>query len=427
MESDAYWRQVIQHVEQIEAQLQPPLANGWYDPTPHDAIIEEFLDRIPQEVLEGLWYEVYEYPEQHEDQQNSNWVSETSQLTDDIANLNIQQDSEILEEQEAAHLGSEITFYRSITTISTTPEVNISAHAISELEMEEEFITLNGSMEGWGGICKWKKSKFDSRSTERVCAYASGKFPSIKAAIDAEIYACTLGNASRGFSKVVTCRSTRKDLERVKDWYQNSRTADLEYLNLAIEYHILLNTIKESHFELAKSLEESVKIQQRLQKAVLELQKEFLVYKPLIAKDVKELMIEIAKQRRLIEEQAISLLEKLQQQDKYKSNLAIGFIFAKEAGVKDINRQNNTIIELLLSINTKLDLILKKPVDTNNQVADLAKQLEGLNLGRTKTKKPEPFFVYKDPLKTLKEEREKLRKEELKTSLSEANGEQHKT
>ncbi|XP_042411001.1 uncharacterized protein LOC122000664 isoform X1 [Zingiber officinale] len=64
-ESDLYWQQVVQHVEQIEAQL--PLANGWYDPTPHDAIVEEFLDRIPQEGPESLWYEIYEYPEQNEE------------------------------------------------------------------------------------------------------------------------------------------------------------------------------------------------------------------------------------------------------------------------------------------------------------------------------------------------------------------------
>ncbi|KAG6522329.1 hypothetical protein ZIOFF_019468 [Zingiber officinale] len=51
-------------------------------------------------------------------------------------------------------------------------------------------IETDDSMEGWGGICKWKKSKYDSRSIERICAYASGKFPSVKAAIDAEIHAC---------------------------------------------------------------------------------------------------------------------------------------------------------------------------------------------------------------------------------------------
>ncbi|KAG6472226.1 hypothetical protein ZIOFF_069685 [Zingiber officinale] len=90
------------HVEQIEAQLQPPLSNGWYTPE-QNMIIEEFLDRIPQGMPEGIWYEVYEMdPEQQEDQQNM--VSDTSQLTDDITNLTIHQE---LEEQEVAHVNTE--------------------------------------------------------------------------------------------------------------------------------------------------------------------------------------------------------------------------------------------------------------------------------------------------------------------------------
>nr|ATZ69454.1 ORF3 polyprotein [Cacao swollen shoot CD virus] len=50
-------------------------------------------------------------------------------------------------------------------------------------------IESDGCMEGWGGICKWKTTKEDSRTTERICAYASGKFGVIKSTIDAEIYA----------------------------------------------------------------------------------------------------------------------------------------------------------------------------------------------------------------------------------------------
>ncbi|KAG6492225.1 hypothetical protein ZIOFF_047176 [Zingiber officinale] len=38
-------------------------------------------------------------------------------------------------------------------------------------------IETDGCMEGWGGVCKWKQSKFVSRRTEKICAYASGKFP----------------------------------------------------------------------------------------------------------------------------------------------------------------------------------------------------------------------------------------------------------
>ncbi|KAJ4791883.1 polyprotein [Rhynchospora pubera] len=61
-----------------------------------------------------------------------------------------------------------------------------------ELPPEGSYIILetDGCMEGWGGVCKWKKAKHDPRNTEKVCAYASGKFPVIKSTIDAEIYAC---------------------------------------------------------------------------------------------------------------------------------------------------------------------------------------------------------------------------------------------
>ncbi|GKG49393.1 hypothetical protein Tco_0515845, partial [Tanacetum coccineum] len=47
-----------------------------------------------------------------------------------------------------------------------------------EIPLENAHIILetNGCMEGWGGIVKWKKIKEDPRSSERICAYASGKF-----------------------------------------------------------------------------------------------------------------------------------------------------------------------------------------------------------------------------------------------------------
>ncbi|AEC49881.1 polyprotein [Banana streak UL virus] len=48
-------------------------------------------------------------------------------------------------------------------------------------------IETDGSMNGWGGICCWKKSKNDPRSTEQICRYASGKFAKPKSTIEAEI------------------------------------------------------------------------------------------------------------------------------------------------------------------------------------------------------------------------------------------------
>ncbi|KAJ4765223.1 polyprotein [Rhynchospora pubera] len=61
-----------------------------------------------------------------------------------------------------------------------------------ELPPTGSYIILetDGCMEGWGGICKWKPKKHDPRSIEKICAYASGKFPMIKSTIDAEIHAC---------------------------------------------------------------------------------------------------------------------------------------------------------------------------------------------------------------------------------------------
>ncbi|KAG6510395.1 hypothetical protein ZIOFF_028405 [Zingiber officinale] len=50
-------------------------------------------------------------------------------------------------------------------------------------------IETDGCMEGWGGICKWKLQKHDSKLDEKICAYASGKFSPPKSTIDAEIYA----------------------------------------------------------------------------------------------------------------------------------------------------------------------------------------------------------------------------------------------
>jgi hypothetical protein len=61
-----------------------------------------------------------------------------------------------------------------------------------ELPPQQSYIILetDGCMEGWGGVCKWKAKRNDPRSAEKICAYASGKFPLLKSTIDAEIHAC---------------------------------------------------------------------------------------------------------------------------------------------------------------------------------------------------------------------------------------------
>ncbi|GJS39525.1 Orf y [Tanacetum coccineum] len=67
---------------------------------------------------------------------------------------------------------------QQLPDLSIPPE---DAHIILEVD---------GCMEGWGGIVKWKQKKNDPRSTEKVCAYASGKFTNVQSTIDAEINAC---------------------------------------------------------------------------------------------------------------------------------------------------------------------------------------------------------------------------------------------
>ncbi|KAG6472272.1 hypothetical protein ZIOFF_069732 [Zingiber officinale] len=60
-----------------------------------------------------------------------------------------------------------------------------------EIPPETTYIILetDGSMTGWGGVCKWRPRKNDPRAVEKVCAYAHGKFPTVKSVIDAEIFA----------------------------------------------------------------------------------------------------------------------------------------------------------------------------------------------------------------------------------------------
>ncbi|KAG6510097.1 hypothetical protein ZIOFF_028105 [Zingiber officinale] len=73
-------------------------------------------------------------------------------------------------------------------------EVKTLVQTLPDLELPHEnayiIIETDGSMEGWGGVCKWKQAKYDPKKTEKICAYASGKFSIIKSIIDAEIHAC---------------------------------------------------------------------------------------------------------------------------------------------------------------------------------------------------------------------------------------------
>ncbi|GJX14306.1 Orf y [Tanacetum coccineum] len=53
-----------------------------------------------------------------------------------------------------------------------------------EIPLEDTYIILeiDGCMKGWGGIVKWKNSKEGPRSSEKICAYASGEMKQLTAA-----------------------------------------------------------------------------------------------------------------------------------------------------------------------------------------------------------------------------------------------------
>ncbi|KAG6523021.1 hypothetical protein ZIOFF_020178 [Zingiber officinale] len=72
-------------------------------------------------------------------------------------------------------------------------EIKAQVNNLPDLEIppENAYIVLetDGSMTGWGGVCKWKPNRYDPRNMEKVCAYANRKFPVVKSVIGAKIYA----------------------------------------------------------------------------------------------------------------------------------------------------------------------------------------------------------------------------------------------
>lgn len=95
-----------------------------------------------------------------------------------------------------------------------------------------------------------------------------------------------------------------------------------------------------------------------------------------------------------------------------------GFVKESDLGsgqlsiLKTISKQNNTIIELLIQLHKKLDKFQIEK-ETQKSIDDISEQLAQLSLGtktetKTSPKKKYPFFVFKDPLLILEEEKLKL-------------------
>lgn len=49
---------------------------------------------------------------------------------------------------------------------------------------------MDGSLDGWGGVLKWKPSKDSPSTTEKIARYCSGKYKNSLHNIDAELMAC---------------------------------------------------------------------------------------------------------------------------------------------------------------------------------------------------------------------------------------------
>ncbi|KAG6488278.1 hypothetical protein ZIOFF_057037 [Zingiber officinale] len=92
-----------------------------------------------------------------------------------------------------------------------------------EVPPEDCFIVLevDGCLEGWGGICKWKRCKFDPKASEKICAYASGKSDSGTALVPASSY-----SIPRIWPEVT--RSLPNSV-----WLSNSATQHLQHLGQA--------------------------------------------------------------------------------------------------------------------------------------------------------------------------------------------------
>ncbi|GKA88421.1 putative polyprotein, partial [Tanacetum coccineum] len=115
-----------------------------------------------------------------------------------------------------------------------------------EIPPENAYIILeiDGCMEGWGGIVKWKKSKEDPRSSERICAYAIGKFSTTQSTIDAKINACI------------------NTLEKLKIYYLDKQEVTLrtDYAVTGTGVKINIEHIEGKHNTLADSLSRLVNL-----------------------------------------------------------------------------------------------------------------------------------------------------------------------
>ncbi|GJT90665.1 Orf y [Tanacetum coccineum] len=140
-----------------------------------------------------------------------------------------------------------------------------------EIPPENAYIILetDGCMKGWVGIVKWKKSNGDPRSSEKICAYASGKFSTTQSTIDAEINACinTLENLKIYYldKQEVTLRTDSQAIISFYNKTNSNKSSRVKWITFAdavtgIGIKINIENIEGKHNTLVDSLSRLVNL-----------------------------------------------------------------------------------------------------------------------------------------------------------------------
>lgn len=111
-------------------------------------------------------------------------------------------------------------------------------------------IEVDGSLDGWGGILKWKKSPTCSKSTEKVARYVSGTYQTQITALDAEIMACIYSlDKFKIFLYGKKEYTVRTDCESIISFYNKLKTKRLSINRWVYFMEQVNSTGVQVHFE----------------------------------------------------------------------------------------------------------------------------------------------------------------------------------
>ncbi|KAG6477907.1 hypothetical protein ZIOFF_061339 [Zingiber officinale] len=244
-DSEEYWQQVVEQVEQIEEQFYTTQTNSL--PGRMNTLSVHENTSSTEEGEPNDWLP---YINQSQDQESSQSEKEDTQATEEAAHVGV--DSLVTKQLERL----DYPILRSMMQQATTEKVLSSTSAISRYNPPQEPLM---------GQVNYPPAQDDTRIAPRSGVAFQLNFLINAGAIDSDF---------RG------------------------------------------SLIKQNHLEISQNLQDLLKEQKKIQQAVLQLQKEILQQTPLTAKDIKELVLEVTKQPKLIEEKALALAEESKRQIK---------------------------------------------------------------------------------------------------------------